>query len=140
MLIVRGSSSTEVVCVVVATEPRHAPNVHAIDEAPTREGDIAIVIVGGAEVSAMLEQKPDQENLKQVCMYIVLCDEQSYTIVSTFLLQLCIVLGSFTTEAMCVAVATEQRHAPNVHAVNEVDLLVGNIAMVIVSGAMVYAI
>ena len=41
---------------------------------------------------------------------------------------------------MCVAVATGQRHAPNVHAVNEVDPLVGCIAMVIVSGAVVYAI
>ena len=73
-----GSFSTEVMCVVVATEQGHAPNVHVIDEAPTREGNIAIAIVVGAEVHAMLEQKPEQKDLKKVCMHIGLCNEQSW--------------------------------------------------------------
>ena len=48
----------------MATELRHAPSVLAIDEALTREGNIAITIVVGAEVLAMLEQKPEWEDLK----------------------------------------------------------------------------
>ena len=73
-------------CVAVATGQRHAPNVHAVNEVDTLVGNIATVIVSGAVVHAMLEQRAEREDLKKVCMYIGICDEQSCTIVSTSLL------------------------------------------------------
>ena len=64
----------------------------------------------------------------------IVCAKMAYATVRSH------VLGSFSTEAMCIAVATEQRHAPNVHAITEVSTREGNFAMVIVVGVVVHAI
>ena len=53
------------------------------------------------------------------------------------------VLGPSLTRGMCNVEATEQRRVPNVHAINKAfmrHIMAQDGAMVIVSGAMVYAI
>ena len=98
-----------------ATLQRHAPNVHVREVFIWHKGPrtIAIKIVSGGEVLAVLA---------------VLIKN---------------VLGSSLTRATLIVVAIEQRHVPNVHAINKAIMrhfMAKDGAMVIVSGAMVYAI